>query len=323
MRALAVIGVLLLALAAASAQQSSKPAAPRFETPILQQVFNIIRDEQSDYPLSDIHQGCPRTDCIQSIDQPRYIPASKAQFLSDDDLVMGFVAGGIARAYPSRIMARHEIVNDQLGDLNYVITFCPLCGSGLAFDRKQGDTILSFGVSGLLHGSDLIMYDRQSRSLWQQITAKAFAGPRRGETLRVLPLRMIEWRRWREQHPDTQVLLPEIDSGIDYIDDVYANYRSDERIRFGGKNDPRLHPKRVVHGIAGDRGSLAVDASWLQQQGRVSARLGDLEITISMDADGLVTAEDKQSGASLPVVRLFWFAWYTFHPDTVLLTAQD
>ena len=138
----------------------------------------------SSIPVAEILSGGPPRDGIPSIDDPHFITSDRADFLDPEDRVIGVSRNGEARAYPIAIMNWHEIVNDRIGDESIVVTYCPLCGTGMVFLAPPG---LEFGVSGLLYNSDVLLYDRQSESLWSQIMMQAVSGERLGEKLNLLP----------------------------------------------------------------------------------------------------------------------------------------
>jgi thiol-disulfide isomerase/thioredoxin len=154
--------------------------------------------------------GCPFVDCIKSIDSPSFeTPSETASWLKGNDLVMGVVLEGTAKAYPLKILTWHEIVNDFFGELPVVITFCPLCNSGLVFKRPVLEAKLAeFGVSGRLYKSDLVMYDRVTGTFWSQMEAAPIVGPLVGaaQSLERFPLEVVPWQNWRALHPDTLVL---------------------------------------------------------------------------------------------------------------------
>ena len=298
--------------------ETNRPGNPRGYSPdALLEVFKLTQAD-SDVPFDSLMQACPARDCIPSIDQPVFIPAAEVKYLRDDDLVMTLTHNGITRAYPTRILDHHEIVNDMFGPDPVAITYCPLCGSGLAFDRRQDGQVLDFGVSSLLHNSDLVMYDRQTESLWQQITGEAFAGKSRGSQLKTLPLSMITWDNWRKQYPDAQVLTIDGVLSKDYMKDAYDDYAESERLYMPvSATDARLHPKRVIYGMEiGDR-SLAVDSEWLVKEGRWSNDYEGKKLLLTMDQNGEVAA--SLDGKSITVHRMFWFAWYSFHTNTALI----
>ncbi len=304
-----------------SAQEQPSQRSARFATDILVETFGYQLGTPSAVPYEDIVQGCPARDCIESIDDPQFVGADQAGHVDDDDLIIGVVIKGDARAYPQYIMNHHEIVNDRIGGKPVAVTFCPLCGSGVAFERELSGQPVEFGVSGLLHGNDLIMYDRRSNSLWQQITGQAFMGPMRGRELTMVPTAMVEWKTWRAAHPDTKVLITGSERGAAGRRDPYGDYAASERVMFPLANrDLSMHPKTVVHGFTIDDQSLAVTDQQISQ-GAVQTVLGARKLLLEKTASGLVTATDLDSGERWQGMRLFWFAWYNFHPDTRLTKA--
>ena len=160
-------------------------------------------------PPDEILNGGPGRDGIRSLDYPAFVSAGDAAFLKDKDRVLGLELNGVARAYPIRILNYHEIVNDAFGDHAVVVTYCPLCNSGIAFDATVDRVRLEFGVSGLLYNSDVLLYDRQTGSLWSQIEKMAISGDMKGTALTAFPLRHTTWRDWVARYPDTEVLSDE------------------------------------------------------------------------------------------------------------------
>ncbi len=305
----------------AVASETNRPGNPRGYSPdTLLEVFKLTQAD-SDVPFDTLMQACPARDCIPSIDQPLFVPTAEVKYLRDDDLVMTLTHNGITRAYPTRILDHHEIVNDMFGADPVAITYCPLCGSGLAFDRRQGGQVLEFGVSSLLHNSDLVMYDRQTESLWQQITGEAFAGKSRGSQLRTLPLSMITWGHWRAQYPDAEVLTVDGIQSKDYMKDAYGDYAGSERLYMPvSATDARLHPKRVIYGMEIGERALAVDGEWLVKNKYWSNDYEGKELLLTMDLNGEVEA--SLDGKPITVHRMFWFAWYTFHTNTALIDGK-
>ena len=173
---------------------------------LLAQQMNGFDLRGSLIPSEQIHFGGPPKDGIPAIDKPDFTSAGLATFLRDDDTVLGMVRGGVARAYPVRILNWHEVVNDRFDQDAVVVTYCPLCGTGVAFDARIDGRVLSFGVSGLLYNSDVLLYDRQTQSLWSQLLAQAISGPMKGRRLAMLPLTHTTWVDWRKSHSATQVL---------------------------------------------------------------------------------------------------------------------
>jgi len=319
MRTRVLLSVLLTVAAVnLSVAQPHRAGNPRGYTPdVLLEVFELTQAD-SDVPFDSLMQACPARDCIPSIDQPVFVPAAGVDYLREDDLVLVLTHNGINRAYPTRILDRHEIVNDMFASDPVAITYCPLCGSGLAFDRTQDGRVLDFGVSSLLHNSDLVMYDRQTESLWQQITGQAFAGPSRGDQLKTLPLSIVTWGPWRRQYPDAQVLTVAGIKSARYMNDAYGDYAASERLYMPvSATDARLHPKRVIYGMEINDRALAIDAQWLALQKHWSTEYDGKPLLVTLNKAGEVSA--TLDGNPVSIHRMFWFAWYSFHPRTALI----
>lgn len=144
-------------------------------------------------PIEEIRSGGPPRDGIPALVNPVFVSAEKATFLRDGDRVLGLVGNRESKAYPIKILNWHELVNDWIDDHPILITYCPLCGTGIAFERQIDQNPVIFGVSGLLYQSDLLMYDRETESLWSQIAMKAIAGPLTGARLQPLFLEHTTW----------------------------------------------------------------------------------------------------------------------------------
>jgi len=163
------------------------------------------------------------------------------------------------------------------------------------------------------------MYDRKTNSLWQQITGEAVIGPQRGVVLKTLPLAMVDWKTWRAAHPQSQVLSRNTGHARDYTRGPYGDYVASDKVMFPVENrDLALHPKTVVHGFTIDGQPLAVLDTALAGDEPVTAEFGGRRLTIRRTAGGGVVAGDP-AGESWHGLRLFWFAWYNFHPDTTRL----
>jgi len=310
--------LLPLFLIAAAASVLAEDDRPRnaFGHDILAETFGYGPGTESLAAYDQIYQGCPRRDCIPSIDSPEYVPAKEASFMAPETIVLGIDIEGEQRAYPLPIMDRHEIVNDHIGGQAIAVTWCPLCGSGIVFEPIVGGEVVDFGVSGLLHDSDLVMYDRKTESLWQQISGEAIMGPQIGSSLNKLPSTMTEWSNWVEAHPNTRVLSPKSLPGDYFSSKAYAGYEESERLMFPVSNrDLSVHPKSVVYGFEIGAHSLAVMESSLGRSATLETTLGEHELRIERIGDGSVVATDA-SGRQFDPIRLFWFAWYSFHPDT-------
>jgi Protein of unknown function (DUF3179) len=305
--------VALIALAAPATAQRS------FDTDILTETFGFDDTTAKSVTLDQLQQGCPARDCIPSIDHPVFVEASEASHISDNDIVLALSWKGQFRAYPTRILDQHEIVNDVVAATPIAITYCPLCGSGVGVIRIVDGQVTEFGVSGVLYNSALVFYDRATETLWDQIVAEGIVGPLTGSKLELVPITMTRWSTWKAAHPDTLVLSADLGTGRDYSNDLYAKYRQSDQLMFSvSKTDDAIRPKTVVYGFDLDGLALATPASVLQESGELTFSSPERQVRISLQEDGSVTAVDLESGESHVAIRLFWFAWYTFHPDTEL-----
>ena len=203
-------------------------------------------------PLDAIISGGPPPDGIPAIDRPAFVtPAQADAWLTPKEPVLALEIAGDARAYPLQILIWHEIVNDVVGGRPVAVTFCPLCNSGIVFDRVVEGTTLDFGTSGKLYKSDLVMYDRQTHSLWAQMEGRAIVGERAGTRLKLVPANTVSYAEWKAAHPGGQVLSRETGHVRAYGANPYAAYDQpgSTPFLFNGKPDPRRPPKERVVGV--------------------------------------------------------------------------
>ncbi len=267
-------------------------------------------------------RGCPVKDCIPSIDEPEFETLAEADtWLNDDDRVFGLVYNGVEKAYPQRILNWHEIVNDTVGGDPVGITFCPFCGTAVAFIRKVNGETTTFGVSGYLYNSDLIMYDRKEGNLWQQLTLEAIIGPaaRRNEELQWVGVSTTDWAYWKKQHPHTQVLSKPKNFIRDYDRYPYGSYEENSEVRFGAEvTDKRLHPKDIVYGVVVNDQAKAYPLTKLELQPNFQDKIGQVSVMINYAIDGTMTVTNVATKEQYKVQRSFWFAWAVFNPGTDL-----
>jgi len=274
-------------------------------------------------PANQILSGGPAKDGIPAIDKPRFVVAEKAGFLRADSPILGLVYKGIVKAYPINILNWHEIVNDQFNDQPVVITFCPLCGSGMAFSASIDGKAHTFGVSGLLYNSDVLLYDRQTQSLWSQLMTQAISGPHKGKQLVSLPVLHTTWQDWQTRHPDTLVLSTDTGYSRDYSDSPYADYLKSPEIMFPlSVVSRRYHPKEEVLGLEIKGRFKAYPFIELEKSpASFSENVNGQAITVRYDSKYRHASVFSQQGKQLPAVRTFWFAWYAFHPETAVYVA--
>lgn len=269
-------------------------------------------------PTSEILSGGPPKDGIPAILEPKFVPLNQVHFLKNDDRVLGLVINGEAKAYPIKILNWHEIVNDTVGGQKVFVSYCPLCGTGMAFDAKIKGKHHTFGVSGLLYKSDVLMYDHQTESLWSQISQKAVTGPQTGTRLKLLPLIHTSFGAWKKAHANSVVLSTDTGYRRDYRRDPYVSYGKNDRLMFPvGNIDSRYPTKTWVIGIEHEGITKAYPFPELSL-GPASFKdhIGGKSIQISYDASSRTARIQNKAGEDLPSVVAYWFAWTAFHPET-------
>jgi hypothetical protein len=283
-------------------------------------------------PLEEFQSGGPPKDGIPAIDKPRYTRAENVDFLEDREPVIELSVGGESRAYPLQILTWHEIVNASLGDIPVAVTFCPLCNTAIAFDRRIRGRVLDFGTTGKLRDSDLVMYDRQTESLWQQFGGEALVGALAGTKLRQLPARIVSWRDFRRANPSALVLNRDTGFVRDYGTNPYAGYddiASPPIFSARNADDDRLPPKeRVVYVEVGEE-ALAIPFPAISQKKTITVQtdVGELAVRwrpgVASALDAYAIAEGRDVGAAsvlldgepVPFTEPFWFAVAAFRPD--------
>ena len=248
-------------------------------------------------PLSEFQSGGPPRDGIPPIDQPR--PTSQADaddWLSEREPVLAVEVAGEVRAYPLQIMVWHEIVNDTLDGRPIAVTYCPLCNSSLVFDRGVRGRTLTFGTTGNLRNSDLVMWDRQTESWWQQLSAEAVVGELTGTRLRVLPSQTLSWADFRRLHPQGDVLSRDTGVERDYGSNPYAGYDQPDSdpFLFEGETDDRLPPKERVLAVFAKRETVVVPFSRLSRQPALEVEAGGVPV-VALYKRGVVSALDAPS----------------------------
>jgi hypothetical protein len=235
-------------------------------------------------PLDEIIGGGPGKDGIPAIDEPKFLPIDGVDWLVDREPVIAFGIGDDWRAYPIQILIWHEIVNDVVADVPVVVTFCPLCHTAIAFDRTVDGRELDFGTTGNLRHSDLVMYDRQTETWWQQATGRAIVGEQTGTQLEFLPVQLISWEQFRAAHPDGVVLSRETGHARDYERNPYLGYDVADSDPFLLEDktliDGRLSPKvRILGLVLGDE-AVAYPFPFLAENAVVNDEVGGQPIVV-------------------------------------------
>ena len=285
--------------------------------------YNGFDINNSSIAADEIHIGGPPRDGIPSIDDPIFFSANQAGFLNAQDRVLGLHLNGVSKAYPISIMNWHEIVNDEIAGKAVAVSFCPLCGTGVAFAAHAGGKKLNFGVSGLLYNSDVLLYDRETESLWSQLLTRAVSGPMKGTSLKQISLEHTSWGNWKKRHPQTLVLSTDTGYSRDYRRDPYAGYEDNKGIYFPvAHRDPRYHPKERVLGLEIDGQFKAYPFAELSQtNGLVHDRFNGKSLNIYYDKNSHSARVTDADGRPLPGITAFWFAWIAFHPETAVFKA--
>jgi len=235
------------------------------------------------FDAGEIVSGGPPPDGIMPIDQPCFDDVSTAgKWLEPTSPVMVLEVDGDTRAYPLAIMTQHEIVNDVVAGVPVVVTYCPLCNSGLAFDRTVAGIVLDFGTSGRLFQSNLVMYDRQTRTLWSQFTGDAVVGAGYvGTTLERVPTSLLGWEDVVANVPDARVLSRSSVPGRDYGRNPYPGYEGNgDGFLFRGPRDDRVGPNTRVVGLGTDRDPVAVTLPHLQDEQVVEVEVDGAPVTV-------------------------------------------
>ncbi len=274
-------------------------------------------------PADEILSGGPPRNGIPALTNPKFVPTSETEWLRPDDRLLALEVAGVAKSYPLRIINWHEVVNDRIGGEPIVVTYCPLCGTGMAFDPRVGGRALTFGVSGLLYNSDVLMYDGQTESLWSQIRRQAVTGPMKGARLEMIPLVHTTWGRWKEQHPDGLVLSRETGHARDYDRDPYLQYARTPGTMFPiGHKDGRLPEKEMILGITRGNGTAAFPLERLAGWPRpVRAPVGGQDLFVYYFPESGTAFATTLDGDLVPATLAYWFAWSAFHPETSIWEA--
>ena len=278
--------------------------------------------------FDEIMSGGPPKDGIPSIDRPEFKPVAEADHLKPTEPVIGLVVNGDARAYPLGILIWHEIVNDTVGGVPVIVTYCPLCNSAVVFDRRVAGTVTEFGTTGKLRNSDMVMYDRDTESWWQQFLGEAIVGERTGTRLRMLPARLESWAHFAERHPEGQVLVPTNPSMRRYGANPYVGYDSASvPFLYIGDYPDDIAPMARVVAIGDEVWSLDL----LREKGRVES--GDLVLTweagqnSALDSRRISSGRDvgnvvvQRRGADgledIPYDVTFAFVFHAFRPEGI------
>ncbi|MDE0220820.1 MAG: DUF3179 domain-containing protein [Spirochaetaceae bacterium] len=315
MKGVTIAAAWLVLAALSSASAESGPARVvagtdlgRHTVPLEQVLFDTFDGGMLPLSQATEAQVLRLRDAIRPVRSPRYDSVQEAgRWLAPEDLLVAYVAGGAALAYPVRILNFHEIVNETVDGVPILISYCPLCGSGIVYDRRLDGRELVFGNTSALYESDMVMYDRQTLSYWFQVSGEAIVGELAGRRLTPLPSLLIRFDRWRRDFPEGRVLSPEglRGEGPDPFAG-YTDYLNAGRFAFpvsDAARDPALPAGERIVGVVVDGTARAYPVERLR--GRVvNDALRGTPLAVAVDALGNGFVFDRRSAGT--EVRLAW-----------------
>ncbi len=264
-------------------------------------------------PLDKVLDGGPGKDGIPALTNPSFVSISDAEkFLNDDTEGIKVSVGGTTRFYPFTILVWHEIINDTIENKRLVVTFCPLCGSSIVFDADNDGKSEIFGVSGKLYESNLLMYDKDTESLWSQIQGEAVVGDRTGEKLMILPSQVISFKGFKSHYPQATVLSNKTGYQRDYSFYPYGDYNTSQKLYFPiSINDTRLPAKEIMYVVNYKNRSVAFKRAGLKNGVAAKVKVGDETITARIH-DGEISVTTSL-GTELPGYNAMWFSWAIYN----------
>jgi hypothetical protein len=287
-------------------------------------------------PLAEFRSGGPGKEGIPAIDKPRFVSVRETDFLESREPVIALEVNGEIRTYPIQILVWHEIVNDVVGGVPVAVTFCPLCHTAIVFDRRLDGTTLDFGTTGNLRNADLVMYDRQTESWWQQFGGRALVGKLAGAELEQVPARIVAWDELQREYPDAKVLSRETGYDRSYGENPYTGYDDLDNSPFipvTNSDDDRLPPKERVVFIERSGEAVAVPYEVLRRRKVVRVEVAGRRLVVrwragvasSLDQGSIAggrdvgAAEVREAGRLVAFDEPFWFAVAAFRPDARII----
>lgn len=282
-------------------------------------VFNGFDLTNITIPITDVVEAGPHRDGIPSLMRPSFEASTcGTEFVKDKDQVIGIVHNGVAKAYPVKIVAYHEIVNDDFDGQRLIITHSPLTGSTLVFGPDKSNHP-AFGVSGMLYNNNTIMYDRGTESLWCQLTGEAIAGPLTGQRMPQIKSSLTSWGAWKAKHPDTKVLSTDTGHQREYDKMPYEKYASTDEIYYPlTASNSMLPAKERVLAIEVNGAYKAYPYSLLMSGKKMYTEdvFNGQKVQIQFHKDGYWAEATDGAGNLLTTTTAYWFSWYAFHPES-------
>jgi len=314
-RLVGVVAGLFLAIGLFIVTQSITDDAPAtlentFNTPARFDNADLNVDfSKTSVEIDQILNGGPGKDGIPALVNPRFEPQSSSR-VPNETQVIYVESNGVERLYPYNILVWHEIVNDVVGGIPLVITFCPLCGSAIVYESTINDEVIEFGVSGYLFESNMIMYSREkSETLWSQSLGKAIVGDRLDQELEHHPFQLISYGEAMSLYPNAEVLSGDTGHSRNYDGNPYSGYEVSEELLFPvSVKDVRFPAKELFYIVPLEGMSVAVR----QNKTDGTYKVPDTNIEVTFDR-GTVTA--RWGDAVMPGYYEMWFSWATYHQD--------
>jgi hypothetical protein len=285
---------------------------------------------KSSVQFDEIISGGPPRDGIPSIDDPKFVEASEVADIEDREPVIQFGLGDDVRAYPLRVLTWHEIANDVVGGAPVAVTYCPLCNAAIVFDRGLDGRVLEFGTTGKLRHSDLVMYDRQTETWWQQFTGEAIVGELTGKKLKLLPSRIVSFGAFRAAYPGGPVLVPNDPDFRDYGRNPYTSYdTATAPFLFGGDLPENIPAMAHVVVVRTERKPIIVSLEKIRTDGfeqdgyQIAFEAGvasALDHSTIAKGREIGTVRVTKNGKDVPHDITFAFVAHAFHPDVAIVT---
>jgi len=260
--------------------------------------------------LKQLYAGCPKKDCIPALTNPKFVKASDSK-LNNDTSGIVVTNKGITKFYPFNLLVWHEIINDKIGDLNISVTFCPLCGTGIVFNRNVDDKLLTFGVSGTLYQSNLTMYDDKTESLWSQTLGQCIVGEMVNVELQLVEMQQMTLSELKKLHKNATVVSTDTGHNRNYSVYPYGNYESNDKIFFPVDDFSKQFPiKEHFYVLKYDKKSIAIRINSFEK-GEYSKKIGNLTFKM-VKTDSTVVVYDGKNKI-VPGYYEMWFSWSANH----------
>lgn len=290
----------------------------KIDREVVERKFSGFKTNTAKYSVNPelLLSGGPGKDGIPAIMDPKFVSINNTNIGED---VQGILVSfdGEKRYYPYNILVWHEIVNDSIGDNHYLVTFCPLCGSAIVFNRVVDENLLDFGVSGFLYESNLVMYDRQTESLWSQSRGESIIGEQTGTKLELVDMQLISFAELKKKHPEAKVLSDDTGYRRDYSFYPYGGYEDNEDLLFPvSVTDKRFNAKEIMYITPYKDKSIALSIQSLNKDKIDTFQFNGETLEVKLDGEEIIVSVD---GNKLPGYYEMWFSWATHHQENGLV----